>query len=149
MTYLNAWLLTSYGYWYPDAVINVYRGNKLFTFTYQDSSYFQFETEPPGTRESKFPVLEEFYRKLSLELYQQKIPVVSMLFSPGFLFWVYAFLMFYLLWQERNGNKGGTERFLPLLLVGVLWLTAVIGPNLFGEVCVNLMVCTSCFCCRS
>lgn len=59
MIYLNAWLMTSYGYWYPDAVINVYGGNTVYTFTYQDSSYFGFETEYPGERDSKFPWLEE------------------------------------------------------------------------------------------
>lgn len=42
--------MTSYGFWYPDTVIDV-------------------------------------YRKMSLEVYQQKVPILSMLFSPGFMFW--------------------------------------------------------------
>ncbi len=123
MSYINAWLMTSYGYWYPDAVINVYKGNKVHTFTYEDSSYFGFETEYPGTRESKFPLLEEVYRRLSLELYQEKVPAVSMLFSPGFLFWVYAFFMGYYL------KKRELRTVLPLLLILLLWLTAVLGPT--------------------
>ena len=102
MIYLNAWLMTSYGYWYPDAVINVYGGNAVHTFTYQDSSYFGFETEYPGTRESKFPGLEEQYRKMSLELYQQKVPGISMLFSPGFLFWVFLFCFCYNSLSHQN-----------------------------------------------
>lgn len=52
-TYLNAWFMTSYGFWYPDTVIDVYRGNEVFTFTYTDSSYFGYEVEEPGFRESK------------------------------------------------------------------------------------------------
>ncbi|MBQ3105844.1 MAG: hypothetical protein IJC59_08315, partial [Lachnospiraceae bacterium] len=142
MTYLNGWLLTSYGYWYPDSVINVYGGNTVHTYTYEESSFFGFETEPPGLRESKLPLLEECYRKLSLTLYQQRVPGLSMLFSPGFLFWVYAFCMGYLLWRRGEHPcsmtamtaKGGREslpmqRFVPLLLIFFLWLTVLPGPT--------------------
>ena len=123
MIYLNAWWMTSYGYWYPDAVINVYKGNAVYTFTYQDSSYFGFETEYPGTRESRFPWLEEQYRKISLELYQQKVPGISMLFSPGFLFWVFMFCLCYWM-QQKKWDK--LVAFAGILL---LWLTAVLGPT--------------------
>ena len=115
--------MTSYGYWYPDAVINVYGGNSVHTFTYQDSSYFGFETEYPGTRESKFPWLEEQYRKMSLELYQQKVPGVSMLFSPGFLFWGLVFVLCYLM-QSKSW-----EKVFALSGILLLWLTAVLGPT--------------------
>ena len=40
LAYVNAWLVNSYGFWYPDTIIDVYSGNTVFTFTYQDSSYF-------------------------------------------------------------------------------------------------------------
>lgn len=123
MIYLNAWLMTSYGYWYPDAVINVYGGHQKYTFMYEDSSYFGFETEEPGTRESKFPWLEEQYRKMSLELYQQKVPGLSMLFSPGFMFWVFMFGFGYFL-QKKSWNK-----VLPFTGVLLLWLTVILGPT--------------------
>ena len=123
MIYLNAWLMTSYGYWYPDAVINVYGGIGRYTFTYQDSSYFGFETEYPGIRESKFPWLEEQYRKISLELFQQKVPGVSMLFSPGFLLWCFLFFVFFFL-KNKEWN-----RTLGLAGILLLWLTAVLGPT--------------------
>jgi hypothetical protein len=58
--YLNAWFLTSYGFWYPDAVIDCYQGNAVFTFTYADSSYFGYETEKPGERQSLFPAVDAF-----------------------------------------------------------------------------------------
>jgi len=121
--YLNGWLMTSYGFWYPDAVINVYKGNAVHTFTYEESSYFGFETESPGIRESKLPWLEEQYRRLSLELYQQKVPGLSMAFSPGFLFWVYAFVMGFLLWQKK------LSRLAPMSLILFLWLTVLLGPT--------------------
>lgn len=121
--YLNAWFMTSYGFWYPDAVIDVYRGNSVFTFTYGDSSYFGFEVEQPGERQSRLPLLEEVYRRLSLEITQHKVPVISMLFSPGFLFWV---MMFFLgkFCYEKNW-----KRLLPYGLPVLLWLTVILGPT--------------------
>lgn len=123
LIYLNAWLMTSYGYWYPDAVINVYGGNTVHTFTYQDSSYFGFETEYPGVRESKFPWLEEQYRKMSLELYQQKVAGISMLFSPGFLFWIFMFCVCFCL------QKGRWDKVISFTGILLLWLTAILGPT--------------------
>ncbi len=121
--YLNAWFMTSYGFWYPDAMIDVYRGNTVFTFTYEDSSYFGFETEQPGIRESKLPALEEFYRKLSLERYQQRIPLVSMLFSPGFLLWLFFFGFCFLGW------KGQYRVMAALLPCFFNWGTVLFGPT--------------------
>lgn len=127
--YLNAWLLTSYGFWYPDAVIDVYRGNTVFTYTYGDSSYFGFETELPGTRDSKIPVLNEWFRRLSLELFQQKVPVISMLFSPGF--WFLTYLSGLLLLMRRKQYKT-VLAFLPAVLN---WLTVILGPTYLVRYC--------------
>lgn len=123
LVYMNAWLLTSYGYWYPDTVINVYGGIQRFTFQYEDSSFFGFETELPGTRESKLPWLEEIYRQISLEIYQQKLPVVSMLFSPGFLFLLYTFFAIYFI-KVKEWLK-----ITPLLFIFLLWGTVILGPT--------------------
>lgn len=133
-TYLNGWFMTSYGFWYPDAVIDVYRGNSVFTYTYKDSSYFGYEVEEPGTRESKIPFLDEIYRKLSLEITWQKLPVVSMLFSPGFLFWVMAFVLGFLWYEKRY------QLLMPYLLPGLVWLTVILGPTYLVRYVVILWV---------
>lgn len=122
-TYLNAWFMTSYGFWYPDTVIDVYRGNGVFTFTYEDSSFFGYEVEQPGTRESKIPWLAEWYRRMSLEIAQQKVPVVSMLFSPAFLFWIFAFTAGYAFYRKEY------RVLLPFAMVFLLWLTVILGPT--------------------
>ena len=120
LTYLNAHLGTAYGYIYPDALNNVYKGNAMYTFTYTDSSYFGFETEPPGTRESMMPALELLIEKFSLTLFQQKCPVLSMLFSPGFVFWVFMFVLFGYV-NRKN---------LPMmLLVLMTFATVLLGPT--------------------
>ena len=123
VTYLNAWFMTSYGYWYPDTIINVYGGQERFTFCYEDSSYFGFETEQPGVRDSKFPWLEEQYRKMSLELYQQKVPAISMLFSPGFLFWLFMGSVMCCIYKRKY------TWLLPLGCIFLLWGTAILGPT--------------------
>ena len=133
-TYLNAWFMTSYGFWYPDTVIDVYRGNSVFTFTYEDSSYFGYEVEQPGTRESRIPVLNELYRRMSLEIAQQKIPVVSMLFSPGFQFWVMAFFLGFLAY------RGAWKRVVPFVLPGLCYLTVLLGPTYLVRYVVFLWV---------
>ena len=122
-TYLNAWFMTSYGFWYPDTVIDVYRGNTVFTYPYEDSSYFGYEVEQPGTRQSKLPWLSEIYRRMSLEIFQQRIPVVSMLFSPGFLFWMSAFILCF--W----GYHGRWKKVMALMPVMLCWLTVLLGPT--------------------
>ncbi len=123
LSYLNAWLMTSYGFWYPDTVIDVYSGNTVFTFTYEDSSYFGYEVELPGVRDSKIPWLDEIYRKLSLELAQEKIPIYSMLYSPGCLFWCFAFIFSYVLYRRKY------HILIPYCLVLLVWLTVILGPT--------------------
>ena len=123
LSYLNAWLMTSYGFWYPDTVINVYAGNSVFTFTYENCSYFGYEVELPGVRASKIPWLDEMYRKLSLEIQQEKIPIFSMLFSPGCLFWGFAFAFSYVLYRRKY------HIIMPYFLVLLLWLTVILGPT--------------------
>lgn len=123
VTYLNAWFMTSYGYWYPDTIINVYGGQERFTIQYKDSSYFGFETELPGVRDSMFPWLEEQYRKMSLELYQQEVPVISTFFSPGFLFWLFMGCAMCCIYEKKY------IWLLPFGCIFLLWGTAILGPT--------------------
>lgn len=121
--YVNSFLANTYGYWYPDTVIDGYRGIWVSSDRqYEDSCYFAFAIDNPGERKTFLPLLEHFYEKISLELYQQKIPVVSMLFSPGFWHWVYAFVGLYLLIFRYK------RQAFSLTLIGLLYLTVLLGP---------------------
>lgn len=121
--YANSFLENTYDYWYPDAVLDGYTGKRVIEGVYYgESSYFAFETEMPGTRRHLLPWLERFYEKLSLEIYQQKLPVISMLFSVGFWHWAYAFLAFYLLVTKKK------RLALSFSLMGALYLTVLLGP---------------------
>lgn len=123
LSYINAWLVNSYGFWYPDTIIDVYSGNTVFTFTYEESSYFGYEVELPGVRASKIPWLDDAYRRLSLELEQEKIPIVSMIYSPGCLFWCFAFVFSYVLYRKKY------HIIIPYLMVFLIWLTVLLGPT--------------------
>lgn len=123
LSYVNAWLMNSYGFWYPDTVIDVYSGNTVFTFTYGDSSYFGYEVEEPGYRDSKIPWLDKAYRKLSLEISQEKVPIYSMLYSPGGLFWCIAFVFATMLYRRKY------HIVMPYLMVLLVWLTVILGPT--------------------
>lgn len=123
LCYINAWLVNSYGFWYPDTVIDVYSGNTVFTFTYKDSSYFGYEVEEPGFRDSKIPWLDEAYRKLALEISQEKIPIYSMMYSPGGIFWCIAFVFAYVLYRKKY------YLVIPYLMVLLVWLTVLLGPT--------------------
>ncbi|MCR4651999.1 MAG: DUF6020 family protein [Lachnospiraceae bacterium] len=134
-TYLNAWLLTSYGYVYPPALINVYKGNSVFTITYEESSYFGYETELPGERHSLIPVIDRFYRYISIGSFHDDMPVLYMPFSPGFLVWIYLFVMIYRLYKKRFE---GILPFLPMILT---LLTVMLGPTYLVRYVLYLWLC--------
>ena len=123
MTYVNAWFLTSYGYWYPPANINVYKGTTVFTFTYEDSSYFGYEVELPGERTSFIPPIDSFYRYISIGTFHKDAPVLALIFSPGLLALIYLFVFLYRL---HRGNFTGIVPFLPMILT---WMTVLLGPT--------------------
>ena len=121
--YVNAWCMTSYGFWYPDAVIDVYQGHNVFTHNYEKSSYFGFETELPGVRDSKFVLLEKMFYVISLEGTVQRRPVLCWLFSMGFLTFVYV-ICFDVMAIRRQWNK-----LLVYLLPALVWMTFLLGPT--------------------
>lgn len=123
MTYVNAWLLTSYGYWYPDATVDVYRGHTVYTFTYEESSYFGYETEQPGVRNSKLPVVDKLYRFLSLENWKEKAPVPYLFFSPGCMLWVMILGVGYV-WKRK-----GISGVMPYGSILLVIATLLLGPT--------------------
>jgi hypothetical protein len=123
MSYLNAWIMTSYGYLYPDTVVDVYKGNQVYTFTYGESSYFGYETEEPGTRNSLIPIIDKFYKDLSLEIFKEKLPVISILFSMGSAVWFYVFVVGYIV------RVGGFRKCLPYIMPFMIIATLLLGPT--------------------
>jgi len=120
--YINAWVMTSYGMWYPGAIMDNYKGHDVFTHSYEDTSYFAYETEPPGERDSKIPFIDSIYRWFSLDSSIQKIPVINMLFSPGFMFFLVLFILGFMI------SYGRGRLAIAFLLPFLVLLTNFIGP---------------------
>lgn len=123
-SYLNAWLNTCVGFFYPGTVVNVYAGHEVYTFTYTESSYFGYEVEYPGERVSIIPIIDRFYRWISLDDDIQKTPILHLLFSMGAMFWLYVLFAIVLLYKKR-----GNEILVGLTLPGAVWLTLLLGPT--------------------
>ncbi|MBR1670936.1 MAG: hypothetical protein IJ695_09575 [Butyrivibrio sp.] len=142
LAYINAWMLTSYGYYYPPAIINVYRGNTVYTFTYDVSSYFGYEVEPPGVRTSFIKPIDDLYRYISIGSFQQDMPILHLFFSPGLYVFIYMFVFAYRLSKKRIG---GVLPFLPMILT---FCTVLLGPTyliryvLYLWLCLPLLVIT-------
>ena len=120
--YVNSFLMNTYGDWYPDTVLDGYRGKHTADVMYGDSSYFAFSTESLGVRVHLLPVLERFYEKISLEIYQQKVPIISMLFSIGFWHWIYLFAAMSLF------VRGYRKQAFALIPMGLSYLIILLGP---------------------
>ena len=60
---------------------------------------------------------------MSLEITQQRIPVLSMLFSPGFLFWAHLFVLGFFWYAGR------IRKLAPFALSLLVWLTVILGPT--------------------
>ena len=135
LAYVNAWLLTSYGYWYPPAIINVYKGNTVYSFTYEDSSYFGYEVEPPGERHSLIPAIDNLYRYLSIGTFQQDAPVLHLFFGPGLYVFIYMFVFAYRLYKKRFI---GILPFMPMILT---LCTVLLGPTYLIRYVLYLWLC--------
>ncbi len=123
MSYVNAWLNTCYGYFYPFTVVNVYEGHAAYTFTYDGSSYFGYEVEYPGERRSLIPFIDSFYRWLSLDDDVQRIPVISLFFSMG------SFAWFYMLTIGIFTYRGEWRALSAYVLTAAVWATLLLGPT--------------------
>ena len=135
LAYLNAWMLTSYGYYYPPAVINVYKGNTVYTFTYDESSYFGYEVEPPGERKSFIPVIDRLYRYISIGSFQQDFIVLHLFFTPGLYLFIYMYVFAYRLSKKR---VEGVLPFLPMILT---FCTVLLGPTYLIRYVLYLWTC--------
>lgn len=124
--YLDSLLENTLFSWYPFANFEprytLYdRGIKQ-----ADSSFiFITDVNYPGTLDSKIPKLHNFLETLSFSGIIQKIPIYHLLFSIGFMFWIYLYSM--ILSIYRRDRAIFTTGILVLLYIGTLWL----GPVMF------------------
>jgi len=120
--YINAFLDNTLYAWYPNSIIDGYNSAKSSVYPEGKTSYFEFRIDTIGKFESKIPFLFDIYKNISTEKTINKIPVISMLFSVGFLFWVLALCLFRALYKKAY------VVLFPFLLIAFLCLTIFFGP---------------------
>lgn len=88
--YLDAILANTMQMWFPNCVIDGYSYENPEYLRRYEKSYFVFEDEidPPGKHLLLLPKVRAFYNKIAQKISFEKIPVLSMLFSLGFQFWL-------------------------------------------------------------
>ena len=109
-SYLNAFLAQTRYMWYPDSLVDGYVKAGLYT---SEKCYFVTGIEKPGKRISLWKAGEEFYRKICKDISFEKIPLLSMLFSIGFQYWLLLHCLFYSLYKRRK------KLLLPLAVIFV------------------------------
>jgi hypothetical protein len=108
--YFESYFIGSMGYWYPEVyywvVIDFYNQDEADSVGYVKQPLIKYEE------------IDEMKRMVN----SRKIPVVSILFSTGFFFWMVLVLLGYVLYKKKNVL---VFVFMPIL---TLWLTVSASP---------------------
>ncbi len=110
--YGKAFLSLTYQTWYPGTSICQ---NEIYYFDFYGINY-------PIDKTTYIPALTELYRKISQDFFYQKIPVVRLLFSLGFMFWILVIALFRGIYEKQKAIVGMT------LFAGCICLTCFAGP---------------------
>lgn len=128
--YLDAFLINNFGYWYPDMVLP----DKIAGQTFIETGIGTYSSIRIA-RTSVLPSLEKFYNSIANATIFQRMPVFSMLFSPGFAFWfllLFAGICFYF---RRY------KLVLPAAILFTLWLTLLLSPIVLFRYAYPICVC--------
>lgn len=133
-TYLNAFLHLNLGCWYPEETYhsNIYSGERN---GYLLTGYKELYDPIVIEKKSLWPQAEQIYEKVATESIQQKIPVLSIIFSPGFQFWVLLACILYLLSRKKR------RIIVPCTFLFGLWLTLLLSPVTLIRYVYPIMVC--------
>lgn len=106
-SYINAYLANNQDMWFPDSVVDGY--GWLLDVEGQDyygceKTYIWIGPKMEGSIEhyNLWPSVLEYYRKIGLFISFEKVPVISMLFSIGFNFWIILICMFYIIFRKKK-----------------------------------------------
>lgn len=111
--YINAFLNTTYGLWYPNDILPD-------TTTYR--KYIEIYCNGAVSFDSKFPKLLESLERFGMESSYQTLPGVSTLFSPAFYLWLLMLFGTICLYRKQF------NRLIPLLPLIGIWGTLLLGP---------------------
>lgn len=110
--YIEAFCNLTYQAWYPGT--SIYEGD-IYYFDFHGANYMIEKT-------SYIPGLTKFCEKISLDFYYQKVPVIRLLFSVGFMFWSLLITLCRGIYKKRKAVVGSG------LLALCVCLSCMAGP---------------------
>ncbi|OUP49739.1 DUF6020 family protein [Lachnoclostridium sp. An181] len=123
MSYIDAFARLTIGWWYPD--MN-YRDPKAYHPYWEYDSTQQIEgqnwTIVERSTPEGFQWLADFYEQLTYENSYQKVPVLALLFSSGFVCWMMFLYIASCIYKRKY------KYLFPVSFVFGLWLTVLLGP---------------------
>ena len=126
-SYFDAILANTQNMWFPPSVIDGYNQRYKLPgqpYSHWDKCYYLISTwqEEPAVYQSFLPGLLGVYTKICLYLSFEKIPIISMLFSIGFQFWILLNCLFYNLYRKNR------KLILPLCILMLYMVLSAFGP---------------------
>lgn len=112
-TYIESFLCNSYGYWYPEALHWVV-SKEVYQSNNEIESKLQLKQSPI--------IKNSLIDKLAESTINRKIPVICMIYSVGFTFWIFLTMLGY------NVYKKEYKKCLIYLPILFLWLTCLASP---------------------
>lgn len=112
--YLDAFFLNTYGFFYPDATVDIYEDGVSY--------YFATEHVPPAVENSKIPFLLAYYKSFYTGFPVQDTGVLTWLLSMAAYFYLFFVVMMYLIYQKQHAG------IFVCVCVLLLWMTYLLGP---------------------
>lgn len=102
--YLDAILANTRQMWFPAAVIDGYIEAGIADYLPYEKCYYSYRNtiEEPGEFVNLLPRVNNYYQRIGLFISFEKIPVLSMLFSIGFQFWILLNCAFYVVYRRHR-----------------------------------------------
>lgn len=122
--YADAILLNTRSAWFPGVVMDGYQERDIGIYEGYEKCWFYYgwHIEEPGVLESKLPALHDWYEDLCLQTSFEKVPVLGLLFSVGFHFWLVVGCLFYAFYRKAR------QLYLPLLVLIGYALASMCAP---------------------
>lgn len=121
--YVNALLHNTVDGWYPNSLVNGYLYDVDSTeLAKHRTNYLVDYLSSPAYFDSKINWLGQFYLgNFTTTISFQKIPVISMLFSPGFHFWFFLLVLFYAAHRKKKA-----------FLISCVFILLLVATNFLG-----------------
>lgn len=131
VAYLDAFVCMNFGFWYPDMV---YPDEDTWHpyMVYDNQSFEGYEVLVERT--SYLPKLSKLYELFANGTIHKRIPVISMLFSPGATFWVVLIGFIMIIYKKRY------YCIVPFSILIGLWGTLILAPVVLLRYAYPLMV---------